>query len=127
MCLYKLSFRNQSLYEVHNLYGKQHYDKLVEILQETFPYSQQLQLPPALSNNDSCPDRATQLAMLMDSLWQLKRYQVLCISFVCEQLMHFFDIVVYRTRREMLDILYMCMLHEYEQKVAETNGTPWYG
>lgn len=67
--------RNQSLYEVQHLYDEQQYEKLVEILQETFHYSQQSQLPSALINNNACPDRATQLAMLMDALWQLKRYQ----------------------------------------------------
>jgi hypothetical protein len=51
---------------------------LVEILQETFHYSQQSQLPSALINDNACPDRAAQLAMLMDALWQLKRYEVLC-------------------------------------------------
>jgi len=65
------------LYEVQHLYDEQRYEELVDILQETFHYSQQSQLPSALSNNsNTCPDRATQLAMLMDALWQLKRYQV---------------------------------------------------
>jgi hypothetical protein len=69
--------RNQSLYEVQHLYNEQHYEELVEILQETFNYSQQSQLPSALIDDNACPDRAAQLAMLMDALWQLKRYQVL--------------------------------------------------
>ncbi|KDR10107.1 hypothetical protein L798_00276 [Zootermopsis nevadensis] len=34
-----------------------------------------MQLPSALSCNTACPDRATQPAMLMDGLWQLRRYQ----------------------------------------------------
>lgn len=111
--MYKWFFRNQSLYEVQHLYDEQHYDKLVEILQETFPYSQQLQLPPALSNNDSCPDRATQLAMLMDSLWQLKQYQVEYVIYLCERLQLVIlllckIIVTCRTGREILDILYLC-------------------
>ncbi|XP_069674696.1 calcineurin-binding protein cabin-1-like isoform X2 [Periplaneta americana] len=69
--------RNQNLYKVQNLYDEQHYEDLVEILQETFHFSQQSQLPLSTPNNStsSCPDRATQLAMLMDALWQLKRYQ----------------------------------------------------
>lgn len=103
------------MYEVQHLYDEQHYEKLVEILQETFPYSQQLQLPPALSNNDSFPDRATQLAMLMDSLWQLKQYQVEYIISVCERLKLVIlllckIIVTCRTRRKILDILYLCIV-----------------
>jgi hypothetical protein len=65
------------MYEVQHLYDERHYEELVEILQETFHYSQQSQLPSSLVNNNACPDRAAQLAMLMDALWQLKRYQVL--------------------------------------------------
>ena len=71
-------FRNQRLSEVQHLYDEQHYEDLVNILKETFHYSQQSQLLSLLpsSTTDAYPDRATQLAMLMDALCKLKRYEV---------------------------------------------------
>ncbi|KAK7862955.1 hypothetical protein R5R35_004909 [Gryllus longicercus] len=69
-------FRNQNLSEVQYLYDEKRYEELIEVLKETFSYCQQPGLVANFNNSASdCPDRATQLAMLMDAHWQLKRYQ----------------------------------------------------
>jgi len=53
--------------------------------------------------------------MLMDSLWQLKQYQVEYIISICERLKLVIlllckIIVTCRTRRKILDILYLCIV-----------------
>lgn len=66
--------RNQSLNEVQRLYDEKQYEKLSEILQETFRY-QQSTSSGTNKVSENCPDRASQLGMLMDALWQTKKYQ----------------------------------------------------
>lgn len=67
--------RQHQLSEVDDLYRKGQYEILASTLTECFKYcAQQVDIDnPEL---DSLPDRPTQMAMLLDSLWQLKRYSV---------------------------------------------------
>ena len=67
--------RQQQLSEVDDLYRKGQYEILASTLTECFKYcAQQVDIEnPEL---ESLPDRPTQMAMLLDSLWQLQKYSV---------------------------------------------------
>lgn len=68
-------FRQQQLSEVDDLYQSGQYELLAGTLTECFQFCAQ-QTDNDISEFDNLPDRATQMAMLLDSLWQLKKYPV---------------------------------------------------
>lgn len=65
--------RQQQLSEVDELYQSGQYELLAGTLTECFKFCAQ-QTDNDSSEIDNLPDRATQMAMLLDSLWQLKKY-----------------------------------------------------
>lgn len=65
--------RQQQLSEVDELYSSGQYEVLSSTLTECFKYcAQQADCENTETNN--LPDRPTQMAMLLDSLWKLQRY-----------------------------------------------------
>ncbi|XP_034242546.1 calcineurin-binding protein cabin-1-like [Thrips palmi] len=65
--------RQQQLSEIDDLYQSRQYELLAGTLKECFKFCAQ-QTDNDNSEIDNLPDRATQMAMLLDSLWQLKKY-----------------------------------------------------
>ncbi|XP_026271506.1 calcineurin-binding protein cabin-1-like isoform X3 [Frankliniella occidentalis] len=65
--------RQQQLSEVDDLYSSGQYEILASSLTECFKYCAQ-QTDCENPEIDNLPDRPTQMAMLLDSLWQLQRY-----------------------------------------------------
>lgn len=68
-------FRTHQLSEVDDLYQNGHYETLAGTLTECFKYCAQ-QADGENAEVENLPDRPTQMAMLLDSLWQLQKYSV---------------------------------------------------